>query len=253
MLFDDSTLKRPVVRFGSAGTYILQVVVSDGELSAVDMITITVYTGANQAPVVDVGSNLVATLSAGADLSATVTDDGLPDGTLSYNWYLLDGPTDVVYAYGPLTNTDVWVGFDMTGVYTLALYASDGELYGADSLEIDVRSVPAVQLTSPTNTQGFADSEFIHFSAVATDSDGIVSSVEFFVNDISVGAVTNEPFAISMTNALPEGLYSAYAVGTDDDGNEGQSSNVLFSVGDVAVEPVWAELVSPTNNCYRPN
>jgi hypothetical protein len=48
--------------------------------------------GTNQAPVVSAGQPQTIMLPAQAVLSGTVTDDGLPDNTLTITWSMLTGP-----------------------------------------------------------------------------------------------------------------------------------------------------------------
>lgn len=62
----------------------------------------------------------------GLALSATATDDGLPSGTLSPAWSVVDGPG--VVTFGAPSAWQTTATFDSTGTYVLRLTASDGEV-----------------------------------------------------------------------------------------------------------------------------
>src|SRR5262245_48472503 len=69
--------------------YIFRVTVSDGQLSSSDDITVTTATGTittNKAPVVNANTNQTITLPAKTTLTTAATDDGLPNGALTYRW-----------------------------------------------------------------------------------------------------------------------------------------------------------------------
>ena len=79
----------------------------------------------------------------------------------------------------------------------------------------------------------------ISLSAVATDSDGYVQQVAFYVNGELVGTDTSSPYEASY-DVNGSGIYEVYAVASDDDGNDITSSVQRIKVlepGDV-VEPL---------------
>src|SRR5262249_51736219 len=78
---------------------------------------------ANLPPVVNAGPNQIVTLAAGASLSGTVTDDGLPNGTtLQTTWSKFSGPDAVTFANANALNTTAT--FSTAGTYVLRLTAS---------------------------------------------------------------------------------------------------------------------------------
>src|SRR5262249_6884258 len=78
------------VSFSGAGTYIFRVTVSDSQLSTSADVTVTVQ-AANKAPVLTTGPNQTITLPSTATLTSSATDDGLPNGTLTYRWSAISG------------------------------------------------------------------------------------------------------------------------------------------------------------------
>lgn len=142
------------VTFPEAGTYTLNLSVSDGALSDDDSITVTVLPEPiiNEAPMVDAGSDQETTLPDDTvSLDAIVTDDGLPSDTLTYMWSKMSGPGDVVFSAGDSEDTDVT--FSTEGTYVLKLTVSDGELSGEDTIEVVVNPEP-VQNVAPTADAG---------------------------------------------------------------------------------------------------
>jgi hypothetical protein len=75
---------------------------------------------------------------------------------------------------------------------------------------------PTVSLTSPSSGATITLGESFTLSANAADSDGSVTSVQFFANGASVGVDTTAPYSIVWTPAAT-GNYSLTAVATDDD------------------------------------
>src|SRR5439155_17241870 len=113
-------------RFSVAGTYVLRLSASDGELTTSDDVNVTL-TAANQAPIVNAGPDQTTILSTGAQLNGNVSDDGLPVGSnLTTNWTKVSGPGTVTFMNANVTVTGVT--FSATGTYVLRLTASDGSL-----------------------------------------------------------------------------------------------------------------------------
>ena len=124
-----------------AGTYVLRLTSSDGALSSNDEVTITVLPPINLPPVVDAGNNVSITLGQSLSLSPTVTDDGLPGGSLLLTWTLTSGPAPVSFGNSQAASTTV--EFTTAGTYVLRLTASDGSLVSFDELTVTVSDPPS--------------------------------------------------------------------------------------------------------------
>jgi hypothetical protein len=98
------------------------------------------FTGANTAPVVSAGADLV-TPRAPADvtLTGTTTDDGLPGRGLVFLWSQVSGPAPATLSDGQKAVTRA--RFTVPGVYVMRLGASDGQLTGAADVTITVLSL----------------------------------------------------------------------------------------------------------------
>jgi hypothetical protein len=133
--FGNSGATSTTASFGAAGTYVLRLTANDGLLASSDDVTITV-SAANQAPVVNAGSDQTITLPADASLSGTVTDDGQPGPTVTSTWTKVSGPGTVTFANANATTTTA--SFSAAGVYVLRLTATDTVLAGSDDVTITV-------------------------------------------------------------------------------------------------------------------
>ena len=92
---------------------------------------------------------------------------------------------------------------------------------------------PVVSLTSPANNASIITGTVMNLTANATDSDGSVTSVEFFVDGVSVGTDNTAPFTSStVTYTAVAGAHTVYAIATDNsaDADQTQSSTRNFSV-----------------------
>ncbi len=96
----------------------------------------------NTAPVVNAGADTTVTLSDGAALAGSATDDGLPSppGTVSTSWTKVSGPGTVNFA--DPTKTTTTATFDTAGTYTLRLTADDSALQSSGEVTITVASTP---------------------------------------------------------------------------------------------------------------
>ena len=102
---------------------------------------------ANRAPTVSAGANATITLPAGASLSGSVSDDGLPTGAMVTSlWMKSNGPGAVSFANA--TSPVTTATFDQAGTYVLRLTATDTLLTAFSEVTITVN--PAV-VTPPTN------------------------------------------------------------------------------------------------------
>src|SRR4030095_14071331 len=79
----------------------------------------------NKAPTVNAGADQTITLPATATLTATASDDGLPNGRCMYQWSIVSGSGVALSA----TNTaSTKATFTAVGTYTFRFTAYDGQL-----------------------------------------------------------------------------------------------------------------------------
>ena len=88
---------------------------------------------------------------------------------------------------------------------------------------------PFVSISSPTKNTGYIAPATITIEANATDSDGIITKVEFYNGQVRLGEVTNAPYLFKWKN-VPEGNYLITAVATDNNNARTVSSPVTIVV-----------------------
>jgi hypothetical protein len=176
--FGDAGSPATTASFSAPGVYLLQLDASDTALTGSGTVTITVNPAppANQVPVVDAGPNQTITLPGNANLSGTVTDDGLPaGGALTTNWSVVSGPGVVTFGTPllPATTAD----FSESGTYTLRLTASDGALSAEGDVVVTVQAPGSLLAGSPdTPIRDAIGNVFIRYPAsdaeISTDAFG---------------------------------------------------------------------------------
>jgi len=96
----------------------------------------------NTAPVVDAGpATILGTTSVAYSLTGSVTDDGLPSGTLTSLWTKESGPGIITFVDDTDPTTDVTA--DTAGTYVLRLTGDDGALTAFDETTFIVADPPA--------------------------------------------------------------------------------------------------------------
>jgi hypothetical protein len=150
-------------------------------------ITLQLSPPVNQAPNVDAGPDQTITLLAVANLTGTVTDDGLPNPPAAFTttWSMVSGPGSVIFgnAGTPVTTAS----FSHAGEYILRLTATDSELSASDDVTINVEVV-----YGDSNQDGKLTAEDVHlaldwlFGQSPTPPSGSASFVATDVNNNGV-------------------------------------------------------------------
>jgi hypothetical protein len=225
----------------AAGTYSITAVArdDDGATRTSTAVSVTVNSATNQPPTVSLTSPAGgASFTAGANitLSATASDS---DGTVSrvefYRGTTLVG-TDTTNAYSA-----VWTGAT-AGTYSLTARAvdDDGATRTSTAVSITVTSapnqLPTVSITSPIAGQSFTAPASITMAAAASDSDGTVSGVDFYVGTQLIASDTSSPYSASWTN-VAAGTYSLTARARDNSGGTRTSAAISVTVTAAAPQP----------------
>ncbi|MFK7794194.1 MAG: Ig-like domain-containing protein [Gammaproteobacteria bacterium] len=171
-----------------------------------------------------VGAVIALTANA-ADSDGTVTSVEFYDGAA-----LLGTDTTAPYSFS-------WNGATV-GAHTLTAVATDNDaaittsVSVAINIEEDIGNVniaPTVSLTAPTANTIFITGDVITLSANAIDSDGTVTSVEFYDGATLIGTDTTTPYNFSWNGAI-EGVHSLTAIATDDDNDTSTSTTITVTV-----------------------
>ena len=186
---------------------------------------------ANWPPVVSISSPSKSTAfisPAAITIEAAASDS---DGTIS-NVEFFNGTTKL----GERTSTPysfTWKEVP-AGTYSITAVATDNSNSKTVSAAVTVviektasatNQLPAVSISSPGNASSFVVPTTVTFTADASDSDGIVSKVEYFNGNIKIGESYSPPFQVSFQSIMA-GEYDITAVATDNQ-NAVTSSAVL--------------------------
>ena len=131
--FGDSAAIDTTASFSEIGTYVLQLLGDDGDLTDSD--TVQIVCG-HVAPTVNAGTDDSITLPSVATLDATVSDDGFPasPGSVTTTWTKVSGPGTVTF--GNSAAVDTTASFSEIGTYVLQLEADDGDKTNTDTVQI---------------------------------------------------------------------------------------------------------------------
>ena len=111
-------------------------------------------------------------------------------------------------------------------------------------------SPPSVAITSPTGSESFTEPANVTINASASDSDGNITKVEFFVNGASIGTDNSSPYS-AVASGLTAGNYTLRADATDDSGAT-RSSSVEITVGQAAPGEPPVISVQPQSQTVTP-
>ena len=119
-----------------------------------------------------------------------------------------------------------------SGQQTMLLYFIQGPFNIADIIfeaaSSNPNQPPSVTVTTPSNNSNFDENTTISIAVDASDSDGTVSFVEFFVNGISLGTDNSAPYSINWTPSI--GNYAITATAIDNDGTLTTSPPVVVTI-----------------------
>ncbi|HET6224700.1 MAG TPA: Ig-like domain-containing protein, partial [Bacteroidia bacterium] len=111
------------------------------------------------------------------------------------------------------------------------------ELTGCPKVIVDSNKLPMAMLTAPLSTAKVCKDSMLTVTATATDADGMVKKVEFFANNVSIGADTTAPYSITY-KPLTVGNLDLKVVATDDKGGMSKdtaTSKVTVDVKDCTI------------------
>jgi hypothetical protein len=124
------------------------------------------------------------------------------------------------------------------GRYALTAKATDSLGAMATSTPVTVtvnaNQPPQVTLTTPVDGQTFAGGDTISLSAAASDPDGTIVRVEFYVDTALVGSATSAPYGTTWSSAVP-GRHVLLAKAVDDHGLATTSTSIAIQVATQAL------------------
>lgn len=177
-------------------------------------------------PIANAGGNLKVLLPANtASLDASQSENP-GEETLTYSWTQNYGPSNIVF--DDANSSQPQISNLEDGIYGITLKVSNGTYDDIDDMLVVVSDednlAPTVSIKSPENDAEFIAGKAFTILAQASDLDGSIAKVDFYVDDKFIGSSNTEPYSYAWTDA--KGNYALKAIATDDKGKTGTSHMV---------------------------
>jgi hypothetical protein len=150
------------------------------------------------------------------------------------NFFSIRIPTNA-YAQPSFSEFNPTFTVSSSGNYYLIFnYTENGYAFTyLDEIRVEETQFPVVSITSPTDggsiSENYADSTKVFISADASDTDGSITKVEFFANNVKIGEDLISPYQLLLKDVLPKDyVYTARA--TDNRGNVNTSLPINYRV-----------------------
>ena len=205
----------------AAGSYDVTITVDDGS-SGTDSVSFTwTVTHANQPPTVFIVNPVDGATFDEGDSVVISVDAADSDGSIVRVEYYADdlklgeglaGPYEFTWNNAP------------TGICVVRATATDNDNVTTTSDGLLISMLPRQNLpptgvlTSPADNSSFVDGDSVTISVIASDPDGAVAGVEFFVDQTLIAADSTPPYEASWSD-VREGAYEVSAVVFDDAGD----------------------------------
>jgi chitinase len=88
---------------------------------------------------------------------------------------------------------------------------------------------PTASISAPGNGATFASGSIITIAATASDADGSIARVDFYVDGVNLGRDSTAPYSIAWSNAA-SGTHALKVVATDNRKATGTSATVSVSI-----------------------
>ena len=228
----------------SAGPHTLKAIAKDNDNNETPHeITVTIQYNAPTCQITAPQTGSAHTTDTPITITADASDS---DGNIeSVSFYLdnnlLNTDTAAPYTYD-------WNANGVSaGSHTLKAVALDND-NNETSHEIEVTiqyNAPTCQITAPQNNSSYDKLSTISIAVNATDSDGSVTSVEFYIDNTLVSTDTNAPYGYTWNPANSSaGQHTIKAVATD---NHGNTTEHQINVNIQAIAPT-CQIITPQSD-----
>jgi len=177
-------------------------------------------------PTISITAPLAGASYKGGETVAVAAVAADADGTVVSVEFFVDGVSVGIDNTAPYTANYIGIA----GSHTLTAKAIDnsGVPTTSDPVSIMVNTLPTVSITSPAAGSSSKVGEAVTIIATATDVDGTVASVEFFVDDVSVGIDNTAPYTANYIGVA--GSHTLTAKATDNNGGQTISPPVIINI-----------------------
>jgi hypothetical protein len=226
----------------TVGAHAITAIATDGDCLTAQSQTVNVTVSSNAAPSVTLDAPTTAVEGSQITLSSTASDS---DGNITQVQFFVDGilvGTDATAPYSFVWTATLGANQEITAVAT----DNSGLTTTSNVILITVTSniPPTVAITFPFSTSDFTAPETVALTAEASDMDGTIVGVEFFINGESVGTATSSPFIVNWISQA--GPAEIVAVATDSNGAQTTSVSVNLEVLDPSSEPYAVGSITQT-------
>jgi Bacterial Ig domain/Secretion system C-terminal sorting domain len=225
-----------------AGSHSVYAVATDNDCAVTTSSTNNFTVANNQAPTVTVTAPASAIAGTSVTFSATAND---VDGSVAQVEFFVNNvsvgvdnssPFSVAYTTvlgsGQLVKAVATDNLGLTGTSNIV------------TMNVLANVPPSVSLTSPLSSASYVAPAVVTIAAAASDSDGSVSQVEFFVNGVSVNVDATAPYTYDWTSTPGTKVFVAKA--TDSFGAVTTSSSVTLDIADPNALPYTVGNVTQT-------
>ena len=237
---------RPRFEASLAGVYWFRLEVSDGELSSTDSVMVTVAGSGNKPPIAEAGpAELRATSNQIIlDGSGSTDPDAADVPDLTYLWEAVSAPEPVEFV-DPSARETSFTAL-ASGMYTVRLTVSDGELSASDVVRIEVppsvvdTNLPPVADAGP-DRQVQVGTPVILSGSASSDPDGEDTELTFqwSLGNSPITVVLSDPTGVQPTFTPPEPGDYVFGLVVHD----GQAPSVQAVVTITALSQAFEELL----------
>lgn len=229
----DNSFPYEVVYSATVGSHVITAVATDGDCLTGNASSVSVTVSNNQSPDVTLNAPSIAVEGSQVTFTASASD---ADGSIVQVQFFVDGNLVGTDAMAPYSTQ--WVAVLGSNQQVLAIATDDSGLSTSSApvlITVNANIAPTVSISSPLSTADYTAPEFVQLIADATDVDGTIASVEFFINGESVGVSSVSPFTVSWLSIA--GPAEIVAVATDSNGATATSLSVNITILDPSTEP----------------
>ena len=183
----------------------------------------------NVAPSITISAVTTANVGDIVTIGATAAD---VDGTITQVEFFVDNVSVGVVSTSPYSVnwTAVAGAHDFKAVATDNSGATKTSSISSITVNVVGNNAPSITLTAPTTA---VKNEVVVLSATAADTDGTITQVEFFVDNVSVGVDVTSPYSVNWTAVT--GSHAFKAIATDNSSGATTSSIINVTVTDPSV------------------
>lgn len=229
----DNEAPYEMVYNATVGAHTISATAIDGDCLTATSAVVNVTVANNQSPVITLEAPSSAVSGSIVTLNASASD---PDGSITQVQFFVAG--ELIATDNSAPYTAQWTASLGTDLEIMASATDNSGLTTTSNLvmiTVTTNVPPSVTLTAPLSTGDYTAPEVIALMADASDSDGAIVSVEFFVNGESVGVATEVPYTVNWLSLA--GPAEIWAVATDSNGASTTSITVNIDVLDPSTEP----------------